>query len=40
MTLGGYNLAEYARKGAGEGDITWSNVASDEKTWSVNFNGA
>lgn len=39
LTIGGYDLSLYARPGAKDGDITWSNVSPDEKTWSATFNG-
>ena len=37
--FGNYDLAQYAKKGSKDGDITWANVAPDEKTWSITFNG-
>ena len=37
--IGGYDLSQFATSGAADKDITWSPVASDEKTWSVTFNG-
>jgi hypothetical protein len=40
ITLGGYDLAQFGKRGSTENDITWSQVDGDEKTWSVNFNGA
>ena len=37
--FGNYDLAQYAKKGSKDDDITWANVAPDEKTWSITFNG-
>lgn len=37
--FGTYDLAQFAKKGSKEEDITWANVASDEKTWSITFDG-
>lgn len=39
LMIGGYDLSQFAKAGAKESDITWSPVASDEKTWSATFNG-
>jgi len=38
LLIGGYDL-KFAKKGSTDGDITWSSVSGDEKTWSANFNG-
>ena len=37
--FGSYDLEQFAQKGSKEEDITWANVAPDEKTWSITFNG-
>lgn len=37
LMLGGYDLAQYARAGATDQDITWAKVNGN--TWSANFNG-
>ena len=37
--LGGYDLQSFAESGASDGDITWSSVSPNEKTWSATFNG-
>lgn len=38
LLFGGYDISKYAK--GGENDIIWSNVPGDEKTWSVEYQGA
>lgn len=39
ITFGGYDLLNYAKKGASEQDIFWGQINPSEKFWNLPMNG-